>query len=130
MGRALFGTLSVLFLFTTPLLGEVFKGPVKKVDADKGTLTVPVKGKDRTFTVPADAKVTVQVASGVISPEDRLKNEWFQRAAGPRAIGYAVEVTVEKKNGKEIVTKVHLFTPTRREGPGLGRTGSVAVRQP
>ena len=116
MKHAMIAALFVLFVGTTDLRAEVIKGTVKKVDADKGLLTVTVKDKDREFKVPADAKITIQVAAGNITPKDGLKNMWFKNAA--KAAGkslYTVEVTVEKKNGKEVVTKVHLFTPTRRE---------------
>jgi hypothetical protein len=95
---------------------EVVKGEVKKVDGDKGILTVAVKGVDREFYVPADAEVTIQVAAGVVKAKEGLKNPWFKRAAEAAGQGlYRVEVTLEKKEGKEAVTKLHLFTPTRRE---------------
>jgi hypothetical protein len=112
----------VIVLFAaSDLRAEVVKGEVKKVDADKGVLTVTVEKKDREFTIPKDAKVTIQVAAGVVDARDGLKNEWFKRAAKESGKNpYRVEVTVEMKEKKEVVTKVHLFTPTRRTGPGAG----------
>jgi hypothetical protein len=123
MRRALLAAVVVAVLGASDLRAEDFKGTVKKVDAEKGKLTVTIKEKDRTFDVPADAKVTIQVAAGNVTAKDGLKSEWFKRAANAKGGGYTVEVTVEKKKGKEVVTKVHLFTPTRREGPG-GRPAS------
>lgn len=95
--------------------GGEHKGEVKRIDAGKGLLVLSVEGKEKEFTVPAEAKVTVQVASGVIEAKDGLKNEWFARAVEDGSRGYRVEVTTEKKDGKDVVVKVHLFTPTRRE---------------
>jgi hypothetical protein len=118
MQRALLPALVAVLLVTGDLSAEDIKGTVKKVDADKGTLTVTVKDKDRKFDVPKEAKVTVQVAAGIVTAKDGLKNEWFKRAEEAKEPGYTVEVTVEKKKNKEVATKVHLFTPTRREGPG------------
>jgi signal transduction protein with GAF and PtsI domain len=111
-------TFCLFALFAADLRAEVFKGEVKKVDAEKGILTIAAKDKEQEFQVPAGAKVTVQVAAGVVEAKDGLKNPWFQRAAEAAGKGlYRAEVTVEKKEGKEVVTKVHLFTPTRREDP-------------
>src|SRR5262249_4943694 len=116
--RSVMCGLVVLLLGAGAARAEVVKGTVKKVDAEKGELTVTVKDKDRTFTVPDGAKVTIQVAAGSIEPKGRLKNTWFKRAVEGKGGGYRVEVTTETKDKKEVVTKVHLFTPTRREGPG------------
>src|SRR5262245_8213073 len=111
-------SLLALCLGTAGLRAEVIRGEVKAVDADKGGLTVTVKDKERAFRVPADAKVTVQVAGGVFDAKDGLKNTWFKRAQEAAGKGlYVAEVTVEKRDGKEVVTKVHLFTPTRRVDP-------------
>src|SRR5262245_52471305 len=115
-------TLVCLFVLSAgaPLRAEVVKGEVKKVDADKGVLVVTVKDKDVEFTVPDDAKIAIQVAAGVVEPKDRLKNTWFANAVKEHGKGtYRVEVTVEKKDKEEVVTKVQLFTPTRRNVPGL-----------
>jgi len=101
-------------LFAAALLrAEVVRGEVKKVDADKGTLTVSVQGKEETFTLTDKTKITVRVASATIEPKDGLKNNWFRAAERDHGNGaYSVEVTVEQK----AVTKVHLNTPTRRFG--------------
>jgi|SRR5262245_7888139 len=118
MRRAFLAAVVVAALGASDLRADDVKGTVKKVDAEKGKLTVTVDDKDRTFDVPKDAKVTIQVAAGNLTAKDGLKNEWFKRAAEAKGGGYTVEVTMEKKKGKDVVTKVHLFTPTRREGPG------------
>jgi hypothetical protein len=116
MRRAFLAAVAAALLGAGDLRADEIKGTVKKVDADKGKLTVTVNDKERTFDVPKDAKVTIQIAAGNVTAKDGLKNDWFKRAAKD---AYTVEVTVEKKKDKEVVTKVHLFTPTRREGPGL-----------
>ena len=115
-----FTLVCLLVLFAgAELRADVVKGEVKKVDADKGVLVVTVKDKDLEFTIPDEATIAIQVAAGVIEPKDRLKNTWFANAAKAAGKGlYRVEVTVEKKEKKEVVTKVHLFTPTRRTVPG------------
>lgn len=136
MRPAFYGCLFVLLVGVDALRADVIKGEVKSVDADKGTLTVTVKGKDRDFRVPADARITIQVAGGVIEAKDGLKNPWFTRAAKAAGSGlYVVEVTVEQKEKKDRVTRVHLFTPTRREEPGpetdpFGTRGQPPVREP
>jgi hypothetical protein len=90
-----------------------YKGTVKKVDAEKGVLTLSVDGKEMEFAVPATASVKIQVASRNIETKDGLKSPWFKRAAEASGKGYRAEVTTEKKDGKDVVTKVQLFTPTR-----------------
>src|SRR5687767_2132306 len=100
MRRAFLAAVLVALLGAGDLRAEEIKGTVKKVDADKGKLTVTVNDKDRTFDVPKDAKVTIQIAAGNVTAKDGLKNDWFKKAAKD---GYTVEVTVEKKKGKEVV---------------------------
>jgi hypothetical protein len=115
MHRTWIAGLLVLFA-AADVHAEVIKGEVKKVDADKGILVVSVKGKEHEFRLAAGTKISIQVAAGVVEPEDGLKNEWFKRAQQAAGTGqYPVEVTVEKKEGKDVVTKVYLFTPTRED---------------
>lgn len=100
-------------LLTSAAGAAEYKGAVKKVDAKKGVLTLSVDGKEMEFTVPNTATVMIQVAARNIPAKDGLKNPWFDRAATPGRMGYRAEVTTEKKDGKEVVTKVQLFTPTK-----------------
>jgi hypothetical protein len=83
------------------VLAETYGDKVKAVDADKKTITLPVDGKDRTFVVDTKVDVQAQVRSGKrlrLTPvKDGLK--------GVKA-GAEVTVTTEKKDGKEVVTKV------------------------
>jgi len=123
MRSAFIGSLLVLFVASGALSAEVIKGTLKKVDAKKGTITITdEKKKERTFEITDKTKITIQVAAGNIEPKDGLKNPWFARAEKTSGgnTAYRIEVTVETKDKKEVVTKVHLFTPTRREGPGGG----------
>jgi Cu/Ag efflux protein CusF len=73
----------------------------KKVDADKGTLTFEVDGKERTFKVDAGAKFENQVKAGkrfrLAASKDGLK--------GIKA-GDEITVTTERKDGAEVVTHV------------------------
>jgi hypothetical protein len=74
------------------------KGTIKKVDADKGTITVTVDGKDQDFMIGADAKIVDAAGADL---KDRLK------AADLKA-GAKVTVTCTTKDGKDVCTKVQL----------------------
>jgi hypothetical protein len=95
-----------------------YKGEVKKVDADKGTITVSVGGKEKTFTVSPTAKITFKVGVNTIdASKDGLKDAWFVRFTRTSAKGrmpFHAELTTEKKDGKEVVTKAHVFFPTKK----------------
>jgi hypothetical protein len=98
--RALLAT--ALALLTGPaVLADTYGDKVKAVDAEKKTLTLPVDGKDRTFPVADKVDVQAQVRAGKrirLTPvKDGLK--------GVKA-GSEVTVTTEKRDGKEVVTKV------------------------
>jgi hypothetical protein len=92
----------VLFLSAGALGAAEVKGKLTSVDADKGTLTITVDGKDRDFTVPKDAEITVQDIRAYKSKEG-LKDKAFVK-------GRMVVVTTEKKDDKEVVTKVAIYT--------------------
>jgi hypothetical protein len=95
--------------------GDVVRGEVKKVDTDKGVLTVFVKEKNREekFTIPLETKITVAVGGRIEEPTDGLKNQWFRSADKAFGSGgFIVEVSRQKKGDKAVVTKVHLKTPS------------------
>lgn len=82
-------------------LAETYGDKVKAVDADKKTLTLPVDGKDRTFAVDDKVEVQAQVRSG-----KRLRLTPVKEGLKGVKAGVEVTVTTEKKDGKEVVTKV------------------------
>ncbi len=55
--RMLHGMLVAVFLAGAASAVEI-KGPVTKVDAENATITLTVDGKDQTFAVAKDAKIT------------------------------------------------------------------------
>ena len=94
----LFAGFTVLLVACGPLVAEEVKGKIVKIDADKGTITLSVGNQDRTLDVEKAAaiqapgkKKTLQDVSGGLS--------------GLKA-GDEATATVEKKGGKEVVTKI------------------------
>ncbi|MBY0527376.1 MAG: hypothetical protein K2R98_28530 [Gemmataceae bacterium] len=85
-----------LLLITGVVLAEEIKGSVVKVDAEKSTITVKVDDKDKEFTVAKDAKI--------LSAKDKPLKD------GLKSLKEKAEVilTTEKKDDKEVVTKVQL----------------------
>ena len=90
MLRPFVAALFVLTLLVGVTVAEEVKGKIKGVDADRGTITVTVGEKDRTFAVAKDAKV------GVGKSKD-LKD---------LKAGQSVTLTTESKNGKDVVTEI------------------------
>jgi hypothetical protein len=86
-----------LALLAGGLRAEEYMGKIKKVDADKGLLTVTVKGEDKDFTV-SDAKLLGPAGKEL---KNGVKNKAVKEGAN-------VTVTTEKKGGKEVVTQVQL----------------------
>ena len=99
------------------VLADEFKGKVKSVDADKNTITVTVKvddkDADKTFTVPADVKIQRKKRGGdLVDVEGGLKgvNE-----------GRDITITTEKKDDKDVVTKVLVGRNPKKEGSKDGK---------
>jgi hypothetical protein len=99
MLRTLICVALTLVVFALGALAEEYKGKIKSVDADKGTLTVTVGDKDQEFKVPAGAKIT----AGKREIQDGLKAKLFGKAAGSEVV-----VVTEKKGGTETVTEVKI----------------------
>src|SRR5205823_6670479 len=61
MLRALSGGLLGLVIFAAPLAAQegVQRGKIKKVDADKETITLTVDGKDHEFLVTSQTRIVV-----------------------------------------------------------------------
>ena len=100
MPRTFAAALCALAVCSGSLLAEEIKGKVKSVDADKGTITVTVDGKDHTL-MAKDAKFSA--ASGK-ALADGLKDKHLKAGAD-------VVITCEKKDGKEICSEVKLAQP-------------------
>jgi len=91
---------------------ELVRGEVKKVDAEKGVLTLNINGKDEQFKVPGTARITIAVANEVKDAKDGLNDSWFKSAEKASGTGrFMVELTKDKNE----ITRVHLLTPTRKD---------------
>jgi hypothetical protein len=97
------GALTCLVLSIALVQADEYKGTVKKVDAEKNTLTVSIDEKDRTFDIPKDAKIytTGKKKKGKPAPEVPV-------ALGDVKENAKVVVTTKKEDDKETVTSVQI----------------------
>lgn len=102
MVRKMVGGLFALAIFALGGFADEYKGKIKSVDAEKGTLTVTVGDKDREFKVPATAKFT----AGKKDLAEGLKSKQFAKAN--KVIGLEVTIVTEKKEGTETVSEVKI----------------------
>lgn len=98
MLRSLFASVCVLVLCATAACAAEYNGKVQSVDAAKGTITVSVDGKERTFKAGTDLKV--------IGPKKRelpgkLKSAIFKRKP-------QVTLLTEGTGDKELVKEIHI----------------------
>jgi Cu/Ag efflux protein CusF len=98
MFRTVVCTLAALVIWAGLALADEVKGKIKKVDADKGTISVMVDGKAQTFTVPPTAKFYT-------AKDTALKGGIKDKQLKPGAM---VTITCETKDGKEVVTQIKL----------------------
>jgi hypothetical protein len=91
----------VALLAATAAPAETYGDKVKSVDVDKKTLTLPVDGKDKTFTVDDKAEIQTQVRAG-----KRLRLQPLKEGLKGVKAGAEVTLTTEKKDGKEVVTRI------------------------
>jgi hypothetical protein len=103
MRYLLLGGLLAVLLCPATLWAAETEGKLKAADAGKGTITLTVEGKDRVFAVPKDTDFLVQDIRPY-KPKDGLKDPIFKKT------GLRVKMTTEKKGGKEVVTKVVVYT--------------------
>jgi hypothetical protein len=108
MLRTCIGSVLVLVLCTAALQSAEMMGPIKRVDADKGVITVTVDDKDQDFTITDDTKILVNDVARQYEPKERLKAPVFKLKT------LRARVTTEKKGDKEVVTK--LIVDTGRKG--------------
>ena len=78
------------------------EGKLKSVDPDKSTVVLTIGDKDQEFTVPETAELTVQDVKPY-KPKEGLKDPAFQKDR-------LVRITTEIKDGKDLVTKLVLYT--------------------
>lgn len=110
MLRSITAALFVLALGFTVVLGEETKGKVKAVTADTKTLVLVVDDKDKTFVVPADAKI---YTTGKVKKKTKIAPEILVEG-GLSGVKVDSTVTVttetrevgEKKEKQEVVTAV------------------------
>jgi hypothetical protein len=102
----------VFVLSTGMARAEEIKGVLAKVDTEKSTITInfpPAPGgslqEDRTIAVPKEAKI-VDLGGNPI--KDGLKDNRIKE------LPKRVIVTTEKKDGKELVTKVQILIPAEK----------------
>jgi Cu/Ag efflux protein CusF len=102
MGSRLFGVASLLVFGLAVASADDVRGKVKKVDADKGTITITVDDKDQTFDVPKEAKVV-----GIFGKKLK-KAQQLDLPGGLAAIkeGANVTITTDKKDNKDVVSQV------------------------
>jgi hypothetical protein len=92
--------LFVLVLWAGVSPAEELKGKIKKVDAEKNTITVTDKdGKDHTFTITDKTDVLDTKGKAITGG---LKASAFKKEGQP------IVITCEKKDGKEVCTKIKL----------------------
>jgi hypothetical protein len=87
------------------LWADELNGQVKKVDADKNTLTLTVEDTDMTLTVDKEAKVRSLVGKG--------KKATYQAVdGGLKVLKVDTKVLVlrEKKDGQDVVTDIKIVT--------------------
>ena len=100
----MFAVACVLALTLAVASGDEFKGKVKKLDADKNTITITVDDKDQTFDVSKDTKIV-----GLYGK--KLKKAIQENVPGGLSgvkEGVAVSLTTEKKDGKDVLIQVKL----------------------
>jgi Cu/Ag efflux protein CusF len=110
MTRVLVGTVVGLLLWTStlPAQQDIQRGRIKKVDADKGTITITVDGKDRDLVV-TDRTHVADVAGKDVA--DGLKDKAFREGA-------PVVFKAESRDGKEVLVGLKLVGPGQGRGPG------------
>src|SRR5262245_5177863 len=89
--------LGMIALATTMSVADELKGKLKDVDALKRIITVTVDGKERTFPVAEDAKITT-TGKGKAPGADVIGGLLGVKAGGD------VAITTQNKDGKEVVT--------------------------
>ena len=102
----IFFVFAFTFLFGSGACAESYIEKVKKVDAAKMTIIIPVDGKDTTFKVIDKVDVRKQVKAG-----KRIRLQVLKNGLKGVKVGETATITTEKQAGAEVVTKIVLLLP-------------------
>jgi Cu/Ag efflux protein CusF len=113
MARRWFGVVAAVALLATALLAQdaIQRGKIKKVDAEKGTVTITVDGKDQDFLVTEDTRLADASGKDVAQ---RLQDKAFKEGA-------EVAFRAEEKGGKKVLVGLKLGDVLG----GTARTGAI-----
>jgi len=103
MIRTLAGFLFAVMAFPCSLHAAEIEGKLKSVDTEKGVITLTIDDKDRDFTVTKDTEIEVHDIRAY-KPKEGLKDPAFEKK------GQRVVIKTVEKDGKEMVTKVTIYT--------------------
>jgi hypothetical protein len=98
MFRLCVGVFTFGLALSLPAQGGIQKGKLKKVDADKGTVTITVDGKDHDFAIVEETRI---MGPGGAVLKDRLKDKRFKEGA-------PVRFKPGKKDGKTVLVGLQL----------------------
>ena len=106
MLRKMFIAVTLSALVISVSLAETYGEKLTEVDSTKKTVTFMVDGKARTFSVDDKVDVQTQVRVG-----KRLRVTPVKEGLKGVKTGSDATVTPEKKDGKELVTKIVILAP-------------------
>ncbi|MCY2939567.1 MAG: hypothetical protein NTV55_14585 [Planctomycetota bacterium] len=113
---------AVFFMVCGTVLAEEVQGKITKIDTDRSTLTLSVENKDRTLSI---AKGLVIQSLG-----KKKKPEGVLGGLADLKKGDEATVTIEKKDGKEVITRVVISVAKKPKVPvGSRKVVSVDVEK-
>lgn len=114
MLRRVLCVVAVVGLMSTVAIAadEGFKATLKKVDADKGTITVTVDGKETTYDVAKDADIYSQGKGKKNKPGPK---EPISGGLGTLKADSEVTLLTIKKAGKDVVVSIKLESTARKK---------------
>ncbi len=113
---------AVFFMVCGTLLAEEVQGKITKIDTDRSTLTLSVENQDRTLSI---AKGSVIQSLG-----KKKKPEGVLGGLADLKKGDEATVTIEKKDGKEVITRVVISVAKKPKVPvGSRKVVSVDVEK-
>ena len=113
---------AVFFMVCGTLLAEEVQGKITKIDTDRSTLTLSVENQNRTLSI---AKGSVIQSLG-----KKKKPEGVLGGLADLKKGDEATVTIEKKDGKEVITRVVISVAKKPKVPvGSRKVVSVDVEK-
>ena len=113
---------AVFFMVCGTLLAEEVQGKITKIDTDRSTLTLSVENQDRTLSI---AKGSVIQSLG-----KKKKPEGVLGGLADLKKGDEATVTIEKKDGKEVITRGVISVAKKPKVPvGSRKVVSVDVEK-